>query len=132
MATTPARTTKKPVKDTVDLELVGEVDTADETFVARLFGEEEFTFSTDINGYLLLTATRGGDEFIRLMDSLVVVDTDGLTKKAEIEAAREAERDRFHNVLASQKHLSIERLASFVGEMMEIAGNEDGGNSSTD
>ena len=100
--TTPARTTKKkPVEEAVDLELVGEIDTADETFVARVFGEEEFTFSTDINGFLLLTATRGGDEFIRLMDSLVVVDTSGLTKKAEIEAAREAERERFHGVLAS-------------------------------
>jgi hypothetical protein len=132
MANTPARTTKKATKEIVDLELVGEIDTTDETFVARVFGDDEFTFSTDINGFLLLTATRGGDEFVRLMDSLVVVDTDGLTKKAEIEAARDAERERFHNVLASQKHLTIERLATFVGELMEIAGNEDGENSSTD
>jgi hypothetical protein len=132
MANTPARTTKKATKEAVDLELVGEIDTVDETFVARVFGDDEFTFSTDINGFLLLTATRGGDEFVRLMDSLVVVDTHGLTKKAEIEAARDAERERFHNVLASQKHLTIERLATFVGELMEIAGNEDGENSSTD
>ena len=132
MANTPARTTKKVTKEIVDLELVGEIDTTDETFVARVFGEEEFTFSTDINGFLLLTATRGGDEFVRLMDSMVVVDTDGMTKKGEIEAARDAERERFHKVLAGQKHLTIERLASFVGELMEIAGNEDGENSSTD
>ena len=132
MANTPARTTKKVTKEIVDLELVGEIDTTDETFVARVFGEEEFTFSTDINGFLLLTATRGGDEFVRLMDSMVVVDTGGLSGKRDIEAARDAERERFHNILAAQKHLTIERLASFVGELMEIAGNEDGENSSTD
>lgn len=127
MANTPARTTKKTVVEpTSDITLIGEIDGADESFTAKIFDGGEFRFSTDINGFLLLTATRGGDEFIALMDSLVLVDTDGATTPKEIEAARDAEKKRFHDVLASQKHLTIERLASFVGDLMEIAGNEDG------
>jgi hypothetical protein len=133
MATTSPARTKKPTPDPPqDIELVGSIDTEDETFTAKIFGGEEFLFSTDVNGYLLLTATRGGDEFIALMDSLVLIpDTDGLKPK-EIEAAREAEKERFHSVLAHQKHLTVERLARFVGELMEIAGNEEGESSSTD
>jgi len=133
MATTSPARTKKPTPDrSQDIELVGSIDTEDESFTARIFDGEEFLFSTDVNGYLLLTATRGGDEFIALMDSLVLIpDTDGL-KPNEMEAAREAEKQRFHSVLARQKHLTVERLARFVGELMEIAGNEEGESSSTD
>ena len=134
MASTPARTTKTATAKAEydDIVLVGEIDTSDESFVAKVFSEAEFTFSTDVNGYLLLTATRGGDEFIRLMDSLVLVDTDGAKDDKEIDARTEAERARFHNVLATQKHLSIERLAKFVGDLMDIAGNEDGETSPAD
>lgn len=127
MANTPAKTTKKSTGEkTPDIVIVGEIDTSDESFTATIFDGEEFRFSTDVNGFLLLTATRGGDEFIALMDSLVIVDTDAAATPKEIEAAREAEKKRFHDVLAGQKHLTVERLAAFVGDLMEIAGNEDG------
>jgi len=134
VTTSPARTKKTVARsdDDTDIELVGEIDDSAESFTARVFDEEEFSFSTDINGFLLLTATRGGDEFIRLMDSLVLYDTKGTTSKKILEERRLAEQKRFHDVLARQSHLTVERLAKFVGDLMEIAGNEDGDSSSTD
>lgn len=136
MASTPARSAKTPkpieVDEYDDIELIGEIDTSDESFTAKVFSEAEFTFSTDINGFLLLTATRGGDEFIRLMDSLVIVDISDTRSKKEIGARTEAEKTRFHDVLSTQKHLTIERLAKFVGDLMDIAGNEDGETSPAD
>lgn len=135
MANAPARTKKAAPKkpqgeEWDDVRLISR-DEDDETFVAEIFGEEEFTFSTDVNAYLLLNAVRDGGGFLDLMDSLVVVDTNGTDPK-KVEADRTKERDRFHDLLKRQKHLSVERLAVFIGEITELAGNETDDSSSTD
>lgn len=132
MASTPARTKKKTEKF-ADIELLGDIDPESESFQARLFGEEVFRFSTDVNGFLLMNAVRGGGEFMDLLDSMVLLpeESDGLTGR-DLEQARQAEEKRFHDVLATQKHLSVERLARLVGDLTEIAGNEDGETSSSD
>lgn len=135
--TTPARTTKKtPAKKKEDFDDVKLVrwDDSGEEFTALVFDAEEFTFSTDVNAYLLLNASRdvNGGGFLDLMDSLVVVDTTGADGDKEVEAVTKAERDRFHDLLKAQRNLSVERLAKFIADVMEIAGNEDGDSSSTD
>ena len=137
MATTsPARTIKKTPakkKDFDDVKLVRWDDSGEE-FTARIFDAEEFTFSTDVNAYLLLNASRdvAGGGFLDLMDSLVVVDTTEADGDSEVEDLTRKERNRFHDLLKAQKQLSVERLAKFIADLMEIAGNEDGDNSSTD
>jgi hypothetical protein len=137
MATTsPARTTKKTPakkKDFDDVKLVRWDDSGEE-FTASIFDAEEFTFSTDVNAYLLLNASRdvAGGGFLDLMDSLVVVDTTEADTDREIDEVTKTERDRFHDLLKAQKNLSVERLAKFIADLMEIAGNEDGDSSSTD
>jgi hypothetical protein len=135
--TTPARASKTPAKkkppakpkeeDFDDIRLIKWND--DGSFDAELFDEETFTFSTDINAYLLLNAVRDGTGFLDLMDSLVLVDDEGVE---DLAAAADDEGRRFHECLKRQKNLSIERLARLVGEITEIAGNESGDSSSSD
>lgn len=133
MANTPARTTKKKAASESDSDVVLIRRHEDDgSFEAEIFGTETFLFSDDVNGFLLLNAVRDGSGFLDLMDSLVLVpDADGADDD-EIEKLRDAERERFHKVLATQKRLSIERLAKMVGDLTEIAGNESGDSSSSD
>lgn len=137
-ANTPANRPKKTPaskkkKEFEDVELVRWDDSGEE-FTARVFGAEEFNFSTDVNAYLLLNASRdiAGGGFLDLMDSLVAVDTAEAETDKEVDALTAAERDRFHDLLKRQDHLSVERLAKFIADLMEIAGNEDDDSSSTD
>jgi hypothetical protein len=133
MATTPARTKKKAEPEYEDIELVGEFDAENESFHAKIFGKETFRFSTDVNGFLLMNAVRGGGEFIDLLDSMVLLpDGHEDLPEREIDQMREEEKDRFHGVLTDEKHLSVERLARLVGDITEIAGNVNGETSSSD
>lgn len=125
MASPPAKTKKNPKSD---IELI-EWSEDGETFTAEIFGSETFTFSTDVNAFLLLNAVRDGGGFVDLMDSLVEVVEN---EDEDVEDTRRKERERFHNLLANQKKLTVERLAKFVGDITEIAGNEDAQRSSSD
>lgn len=129
MAKPPAKKTSDP---TPDIELVGSIDENSQAFDATLFGRETFRFSTDINGFLLLNAVRGGGEFIDLLDSLVLLPDDALTGEdgkpltgRDLERARDIEKERFHRCLAEERNFSVERLARMVADITEIAGNED-------
>lgn len=102
-------------------------DHDDASFVAHVFDEDEpFKFSTDVNAFILSGAMSGGTESIgsmrRLLMSLVLVpDTsDG----DDPELARLAERDRFVSMMERQQNLSMERLAKFLGDLLEAAGKE--------
>jgi hypothetical protein len=133
MASTPARTKKKAEPEYEDIELVGSFDSEAEAFNAKIFGEEVFRFSTDVNGFLLMNAVRGGGEFIDLLDSMVLLPEGSQDLyDREMERLRSEEKERFHGVLSDQKHLSVERLARLVGDITEIAGNVSGETSSTD
>lgn len=127
MASVPEKTKKKKEPKS-DIELLEWSDDR-ETFTAEIFGEETFTFSTDVNAFLLLNAIRDGGGFVDLMDSLVEVEE---VDDEDIEDTRRKEQDRFHSLLSRQKKLSVERLAQFVGDITEIAGNEDAETSSSD
>lgn len=133
MASTPARTKKKAEPEYDDIELIGEFDAESESFNAKIFGDDVFRFSTDVNGFLLMNAVRGGGEFMDLLDSMVLLpDGHEDLSEREIERLRDEEKERFHGVLSDQKHLTVERLARLVGDLTEIAGNATGETSSSD
>ena len=114
---TPAKTSE-PVSDITLVEMAKD----GATFTAELFGAETFMFSTDVNAFLLLSAARDGVVLVNLMDSLVEVVPE---KGESIDDARERERERFHELLGSQRGLSVERLSRLIGDIIDMAGNEE-------
>lgn len=93
-----------------------------ETYVGRLFGEEDFTFSTDVNGWLLIQAGSGRTkDFTDLIWSLIQVEAG---EDETPEEARRREMDRFDSLLRSRKHFSVEDLMELVNEFTEAAGND--------
>jgi hypothetical protein len=129
MPTAPAKRTKsrpRPNERTEfdDIVVLGRDDDAQQ-FTARIFESDEvFVFSTDINAYLQLAAFSGrGDAFVEFMDSLVCVTsiTDDDDQRMIDRKTRE-EAERFHSVLKETSGLGVERLAQFVADITEIAG----------
>lgn len=125
MPSTPATRGKtKPKEPTYDDIVVLSRDDEAQTFTAKIFDGETFVFSTDINGYLHMAAFSGRtDSFIEFMDSLVEVPLEDDDDDKDIERKTREEGKRFHDLLAGQKGLTIERLAKFVADITEIAGD---------
>lgn len=123
MANTPAtRTQTRARRAESDLVIV---EQEDERFVASIFGEE-FTFSTDVNPWLLLMLAEGGNvaqALTKLIYSLIEVDIPEGTSEDEAENLRKAEGDRFSDLMGSQRGLSMERLFKLVNDLIAAAGN---------
>ncbi len=95
----------------------------DETYVARLFDEENFTLSTDVNGWLLINAGSGkAADFLKLIWSVIVVEPNDDEK---IEDARRREMGRFSDLLGARKHFGIEEVMELVNDMTEVSAGND-------
>jgi hypothetical protein len=130
MPASPATRAKKPkgrldARTEFDDIVVLSRDDEAETFEAKIFGTDDvFTFSMDLNAYLQLAAFSGAaGAFVDFMDSLVVVNTDGDDDRRAVERKRRDEAERFHDLLKNTSHLTVERLAQFVADITEIAGD---------
>lgn len=123
MPSTPAKTRNRG-KDYDDIVVVSRSDD-DETFVAKIFGNDEsFTFSTDANFYLQMQAFSGEpgaiNEFLLSLIEIHVEDDDD--QKA-IDQKRQETKKRFTDILKNTRHLNADRLVRFVLDLTEIAGN---------
>lgn len=121
--TSPARTRHtKSAKDYADLHIVSRDD---ETFRARVFDSDDlFTFSTDVNAFLMLNAFSGEPGAITtFMLSLVEIEVDDTADADDIEIKRVETRRKFTDILSTQKGLSVKRLVRFVGDLTDAAGN---------
>lgn len=129
MANTPA---KRPAKKAAprgrtdedrlptDLEVLSR-DEDEDTFVGRLFGEEEFTFHSQANDYLMFLAAHGEvGRIVDLLHSLILVEAD---EDGDFEDARSREKRRFDDLLASQSDLRTERIMQLYADIVEAAGN---------
>lgn len=129
MASTPARTRARKDKPEGDVEFLGYSDDG-HTFEARLFGERTFTFSTDVNTYILGRLTSELGVASKLLHSLleVIPQTDDDGKEIEtVEAARFRLKREFDDLLDSQKGMSFERVYGLVDDLARHAmGNETG------
>ena len=127
-STTPARTSKvrpRPDEPTSDLEVISRSKDG-ETFTGRLFGSDEFEFSTDVNGMLLMLGFSGQpSDFVNLLHSMIALDDDA------DDEVRDETRKRFNKVLASQRHFPVERLMQLTNDLCEAAGNDELGNAAT-
>jgi hypothetical protein len=122
---TPARTrAPKQQKAYADLTIVSRHADGD-SFRAKIFDDEEvFTFSTDVNAFLLLNAYSGEPGAITdFMLSLIEVDVADADDDATIERKRADTRRHFTDILKTQKGLSISRLIQFTADLTDAAGN---------
>lgn len=119
---TPARTRGPKPKDYADLHIITRDD---ETFRARIFDSDEvFTFSTDVNAYLMLNAFSGEPGAITtFMLALIDIEVDDNADADDIEIKRAETRRKFTDILSTQKGLSVKRLVRFVGDLTDAAGN---------
>lgn len=120
---TPARTRGvKPSKDYADIHIISRED---ESFRARIFDSDEiFTFSTDVNAFLMLNAFSGeAGAITSFMLSLIEIEVDDNADTDDIEIKRAETRRKFTDLLAGQKGLTIKRLIKFVGDLTDAAGN---------
>lgn len=120
----PARTATKVATKSkakaVPFEAVTDID-SDGNYQARIFGEE-FTLSAEVNGWLLFLAGSGSSKHVvSLVESLIVIP-DG---EGDIEMRRRREAERFHGLLGSQKHFSVEDAVEIVNAMTEISAGND-------
>lgn len=122
--TTPARTrgVKGNGKDYADLHVIARDD---DSFRARIFDSDEvFTFSTDVNAFLMLNAFSGEPGAItNFMLSLVDIEVPDDADADDIEIKRAETRRKFTDAISTQKGLSVKRLVKFVGDLTDAAGN---------
>ena len=115
----PARTKTVAKQKTVPFEATTDID-EDGNYKALIFGEE-FTLSSEVNGWLVFLASSGSSKYVvDLVESLIIVP-DG---EASIEVRRMREAERFHTLLGSQKHFKIEDAVELVSAMTAASGNE--------
>lgn len=97
-------------------------------FTAHVLDEPDpFLFSTDVNAFVLAGAFTGGVESIgamrKIIQSVVLVpDADDLTGD-DLEGARMQELDRFNDAMSRQRGMTMERLATFLADIIGAAGN---------
>jgi hypothetical protein len=117
---TAAKPRPKPEEPESDLEVLSRDDDSD-SFVGRLFDEDEFTFHSQANDYLMMLAANGDiGAIVRLLHSLVLIEeVDG----EDIDETRRRERSRFDECLSRQPDLRTERIMRLYSDILEAAGN---------
>lgn len=91
----------------------------DGVFTGKVFGES-FTFSSDVNSWLLALAGAGGSrEIVALVRSILR----GPNGESDVEAV-EAEFRRFNEIVGAQPNMPFERVAELINALTEVsAGN---------
>lgn len=118
----PVARTPKSKKEYADIKVLSEDDDA---FVARIFDDPNpYTFSRDVNAYLMYTAYTGEPGALNsFLYSLLVVETPDEASDSDVDTARWELKRRFKETMETQKGLTMERLIKFTTDLTEIAGN---------
>lgn len=131
MPATPARRTStrtRPAEPETDLQVLSRSGDG-LTFVGRLFDEEDFVFTTDVNSFLMMKSTAGrSSDFIDFLYSMLELTAEEDESDDEARARIQA---KFDKVMGSQPKLTVERLFRLVNDMIEAAGNDEAGNVAT-
>lgn len=99
-----------------------ETDEAAGEVTVRLFGEETFKLSTDINGWLQVLAGSGRPrDVVNFVESMIVVEAE---EGEKIETARWREGERFNKLVSKQKHFGLEDTFKLINDLTEAAGND--------
>lgn len=129
--TAPSRTRARQAEPDSDLEVLSRADDG-LTIEGRLFGQETFVFSTDVNAHVISLAakTMGGlsDFFHRQVsiDHLI----DGKSQR-QIDGVAFDEKRRFDDLLSQQQGLTFERYGKLFADLIEEFGNDEAGNAET-
>lgn len=116
-----AKSKPKAIEPESDLEVLS-VDEEVETFVGRIFDDEDFIFHSQTNDYLLMLAASGeAGAVVKLLHSLVLIpDPEG---GEDADDVRFREKRRFDDCMIRQEHLPTERIMRLYSDIVETAGN---------